>query len=67
MSDLEQVVLFHDEVEALLLCDARGLTQEDAGRKMGVSRGTVQRLVTSGRKKLIGAVTEGHALVIEAE
>lgn len=67
MCDLERVVLFHDEAEALLLCDERGLTQEEAGQKMGISRGTVQRLVTSGRKKLIGAIFAGHALVIEAD
>ena len=65
MKDLEQVVLYHDEAEAMLLCDERGLTQEEAGLKMGVSRGTVQRLVASGRKKLIGAIFAGHALVIE--
>jgi len=67
MSELMRVVLEHDEVEAMLLCDGQGLTQEEAGQKIGVSRGTVQRLVTSGRKKLITAVVEGHALVIEAD
>jgi predicted DNA-binding protein (UPF0251 family) len=67
MNDLTRVVLFHDEVEALMLCDERGLTQEETGQKMGVSRGTVQRLVASGRKKLIAAIVAGHALVVEAD
>mgnify|MGYP001265004043 FL=1 len=67
MSDLERVVLNHDEVEAMLLCDGQGLTQEEAGQKIGVSRGTVQRLVASARKKLITAVLEGHALIVEAD
>ncbi len=67
MSELQRVVLFHDEAEALLLCDEQGLTQEETGQKMGISRGTVQRLVTSGRKKLIGAIFAGRALVIEAD
>ncbi len=67
LSELQQVILLHDEIEALLLCDERGLTQAEAGRKMDVSRGTVQRLVTSGRKKLIGAIFAGHALVIQAD
>ncbi|HKL24660.1 MAG TPA: DUF134 domain-containing protein [Desulfuromonadales bacterium] len=65
MSELSQVVLFHDEVEALLFCDEQGLTQEEAGEKMGISRGTVQRLVTSGRRKLIKTITTGQALVVE--
>lgn len=52
-------------MEAVLLCDLEGLTQEQAGLRMGVSRGTVQRLVTSGRKRIAAALVEGKALVIE--
>jgi predicted DNA-binding protein (UPF0251 family) len=54
-----------DELEALRLCDSQGLSQEDAGMQMGVSRGTVQRLVTSGRKKVVDTILNGQALVIE--
>jgi predicted DNA-binding protein (UPF0251 family) len=39
--------------------------QESAGRRMGVSRGTVQRLLTSGRAKVIRALLQSAALVIE--
>jgi predicted DNA-binding protein (UPF0251 family) len=63
--DLEQVPLQHDELEALRLCDGEGLTQEEAGERMGVSRGTVQRLVTAGRKKVIDAIVAGQALILE--
>jgi predicted DNA-binding protein (UPF0251 family) len=66
MTDLSQEYLPADELEALRLCDGLGLTQEDAGEKMGVSRGTVQRLVSSGRQKLITAIITGRALVLEA-
>jgi predicted DNA-binding protein (UPF0251 family) len=66
MTDLSQAYLPADELEALRLCDGLGLTQEDAGEKMGVSRGTVQRLVSSGRQKLITAIVAGQALVLEA-
>lgn len=65
LKDLERVPLQHDELEALRLCDGEGLTQEEAGERMGVSRGTVQRLVTEGRKKLIGAIVAGQALIVE--
>ncbi len=65
MKDLSPVLLPADELEALRLCDGLGLTQEEAGEKMGISRGTVQRLVSSGRKKLINAIAAGQALIIE--
>jgi predicted DNA-binding protein (UPF0251 family) len=65
--DLEKVVLDIDELESLRLCDSEGLSQEDAGRQMGVSRGTVQRLVTSGRKKIIDSILNSQALVIQVD
>lgn len=65
MKDLQKIVLNHDELEALHLCDGIGLTQQQAGEKMGISRGTVQRLVVVGRKKLIDAVTNSQALIIQ--
>ena len=65
MSKVDQVTLFHDELEALKLCDLDDLTQEEAGRKMGVSRGTVQRILSSGRKKVASALAEGKAIVFE--
>lgn len=64
MKDLEHIELHQDELEALRLCDKEGLTQVEAGVLMAVSRGTVQRLVSSGRHKLITAVVECHALLI---
>jgi uncharacterized protein len=64
LTELEQVPLHHDELEALRLCDGEGLTQEQAGAQMGVSRGTVQRLVAIGRKKVIDAIVVGQALVM---
>lgn len=63
LTELEQVQLFRDELEALRLCDGEGLTQEEAGRKMGVSRGTIQRIITLARKKTATALTEGQALI----
>jgi len=65
MNELTSVTLFLDEMEALHLCDGQSLTQEEAGMKMGVSRGTIQRLVTSGRKKMVDAIVNCHALVID--
>ncbi len=60
---LEQIRLFDDELEALRLCDLEGLTQQEAGERMGVSRGTVQRLVKQARGKVAKALVDGAALV----
>jgi Predicted DNA-binding proteins len=53
------------EIEAQRLVDLEGLSQEEAGIKMGVSRGTVWRLLQSARKKTIQALTEGRMLQID--
>lgn len=64
MPELAKLDLAEDELEALRLCDLLGLTQEEAGQRMGVSRGTVQRTVKSARAKVARALTEGMALVL---
>jgi predicted DNA-binding protein (UPF0251 family) len=50
------------EIEALRLVDFEGFSQEEAGVKMGVSRGTIWRLVQSARKKTAQALSEGKPL-----
>ncbi len=65
MADMRRILLQRDELEALRLCDHEGLIQEDAGRRMGVSRGTVQRLLSSARSKVAEALVESCALVFE--
>ncbi len=64
MGELEVVELRLDELEAIRLCDVEGLDQAGAGHRMNVSRGTVQRLLKSGREKLARAVLESAALRI---
>lgn len=64
MSELEVTEVALDAFEALRLCDAEGLDQTAAGKKMGVSRGTVQRLVRSARQAVATALVEHKALVI---
>jgi hypothetical protein len=55
------------EVEALRLVDLEGLSQDEAGQKMGISRGTVWRLVQTARRKVAAALTEGRTLVISTQ
>jgi hypothetical protein len=52
------------EIEALRLVDLGGLSQEEAGERMGVSRGTIWRLLQSARKKTTQALTEGRPLIV---
>lgn len=63
--DLEEVVLALDELEALRLVDYESLSQEEAGEKMGVSRGTIGRLLEKGRRTVADALLHGRALRIE--
>jgi nitrogen fixation protein NifU and related proteins len=57
----------HDELEALHLCDGEGYTQEEAGVFMGISRGTVQRLLSTARRKVAEALVGQKALAITAD
>lgn len=63
LHELRQIELHLDELEVLRLCDREGLTQEEAGKRMGVSRGTIQRIITVARRKTSAALTEGAALI----
>ena len=65
MTKLRKIYLLRDELETLKLCDMEGMTQEEAGRKMGISRGTVQRMLTRARQKVTEALVTGAALVFQ--
>ncbi len=53
-----------EEVEVLRLVDFLGLTQGEAAQKMGVSRRTLWRDLSSARKKLVEALINGWAIQI---
>ena len=58
------IFMTYEEFEALRLVDHEGLTQEEAGQRMGVSRGTVWRALSSARKKVAQMIVEGRELII---
>ncbi len=64
ISVLEQVVLNMDEVEAIRLCDFRGLNQTDAAKQMKISQSTLQRILNIARKKIAEALIIGKAIKI---
>ncbi len=58
------IYLSYDEYEALRLSDVLGLKQEEIAERMGVSRGTVWRLLESARRKAATAIVEGREIYI---
>ena len=66
LGNMEPVVIETAELEAFRLVDMEGLSQEEAGQRMNISRGTIWRLVQSARKKTAQALTEGRPLHISA-
>lgn len=64
LKDMDVIHLTQDELEALHLCDGEGMTQQEAGVCMGVSRGTVQRHLADGRKKVAISLVHKKALAI---
>ena len=54
-----------DEFEAMRLCDLEEKSQIEAAEVMGVSRGTIQRLLTKGRKKVMESLLNNKGLLIE--
>ncbi|MFA5714869.1 MAG: DUF134 domain-containing protein [Candidatus Paceibacterota bacterium] len=64
LSSLEEVELGLDELEVLRFCDCKGLEQKEAAKKMNISQSTLQRILTSARKKISEAIVEGKAIKI---
>ena len=64
-NDLEPVHLDTAELEAIRLIDLEDLNQHEAGERMGTSRGTIWRLLQSGRRKITLALVEGRRLKIQ--
>ena len=64
MVNLEEVQLTVDEREAVRLADLRGMSHEEAGRYMGVSRATFGRIVQKARKVIADALINGKAINI---
>jgi predicted DNA-binding protein (UPF0251 family) len=62
--NLEPVFIEIAEVEAFKLVDMEGLSQEEAGQRMSISRGTIWRLVQSARRKAAQALSEGRPIYI---
>jgi predicted DNA-binding protein (UPF0251 family) len=63
--DLEEVCLTVDEREALRLSDLLGMSHEQAGLQMGVSRATFGRIIQRARNAVADALINGKAINVE--
>ena len=61
----EEVALGRDELEALRLADLEGLSQEETGEMMNVSRATAGRILANARRKAALALVHGRAVRVE--
>jgi len=62
LRELEEIVLFPDELEALKLHEVDGLEQIEASEKMKISQPTFARLLGSANKKVAEAIIRGKAI-----
>ena len=65
MTELEEVILTKEEMEAVKLKDFDSLEQTEASEKMNTSQSTFQRILSSARVKIALAIVKGKALKIE--
>jgi len=65
MEALEEVNLTMDELEAIRLADLEDKYQEDAAKKMGISRQTFGNIIKSAHNKIADALLNSKALKIE--
>lgn len=64
---IEEITLGADELEAMRLADCEGLYNQDAAKRMGVSRQTFDRIIHRAHQKTAHALVNGLALRIEAQ
>lgn len=63
-SEIEEVEIKVEELEAIRLKDIEQLTQEECANKMDISRQTFQNIIDSARNKIAIALTESKAIRI---
>jgi predicted DNA-binding protein (UPF0251 family) len=60
-----EIILTLDEAEALRLADVEGLYQEEAAKRMNVSRPTFGRILEIAHRKVADAIVNGKAIKLE--
>ena len=65
MKHLETIHLEPDEFEAVRISDYENKSQIEGAEKMQISRGTYQRILESGRKKIFSFLLNNQSLKIK--
>jgi len=64
-SELEEVLITLDEIEAFRLADLEQMYQEDAAQKMEISRQSFGLIIATARNKIADAIINGKLLKVE--
>jgi len=64
LRELEEIIIDHDELEALRYADLLKNSHEDAAVKMNISRATFGRIVSTARLKIADGILNGKAIRI---
>ncbi len=62
---VEGVILTLDELEAMRLADLKGMHQEDAAKRLKISRPTFSRIVESARRKVADGLVNIKCIKVE--
>jgi predicted DNA-binding protein (UPF0251 family)/DNA-directed RNA polymerase subunit RPC12/RpoP len=65
LREMDEVRLTIDQMEAIRLADLEGLSQQEAGQRMGVSRATFGRIIQRARRVVAEALIHGKAIMLE--
>ena len=63
----DSIDIYPDELEALRLMYVEKLSIDEAAMRMGVSRGTLWRLIDSGRRKIVEALISRRPIRLKVE
>ena len=66
LSEMEIIDIEIDELEAVRLCDYEEKSQIETAEIMEISRGTVQRLLNSGRRKILDGLLHLKAIKLKS-
>lgn len=67
LTELEEISITMDELEAMRLADYEELYHEDAAKKMKISRQTFGRILQEAHRKVAECLLKGKALKIETK
>ena len=66
-TELPQIELLTEELEALRLADFEGLSQQEGADQMMISRQTFGNIVKQARFKVTSCLVQGKALMLQTE